>query len=98
MQLWKQKQGSEATYRNLIKIFKHAGYEQYADVVRNLVSKCYDQTNKSCDSKDHQMQTFLPPSPPPSPQYPEFPESEFVTLAVTTVQLEKHGDKGTSGE
>ena len=85
MQKWKINQGPEATYKNLIKIFKHVGCELYADKVRDLVSKCCDQTNKSCESEDHQ--TSLPPSPPLPPQLPEFPES--VTLAVNTVQLEK---------
>ena len=87
MQTWKEKQGSEATYKKLIKIFKHAGYELCADILRNLVSKCSDQTDKSSDSEDHQA-SLPPASPPPPPQLSEFPES--VTLTVTTVQLEKH--------
>ena len=87
MQKWKEKQGSEATYKNLIKIFKHAGYELYTDVVRSLVSTCSDHTDKPNDSEDKQI--FLPPSSqPPSPQLPEFPES--VTLTASIVQLEKH--------
>ena len=87
MQKWKEKQGSEATYRKLIKIFERAGYKLYADFVRSLVSTCSDQTDKPNDSEDQQI--FLPPSSqPPSPQLPEFPES--VTLTVSTVQLEKH--------
>ena len=87
MQKWKEKQGSEATYKKLIKIFKHAGYVLYADVVRSLVSTCSDQADKPNDSADQQI--FLPPSlQPPLPQLPEFPES--VTLTASTVQLEKH--------
>ena len=94
MEKWKQKQGSEATYRKLIKIFKHAGYEQCAGVIRNLISKYDNQINKSSDSEDGQTALHCLPSPPP--QLPEFPES--VTLAVTTVhcQLEKHQE--SSGE
>ena len=86
LQKWKEKQGSEATYKKLIKIFKEAGYGLYADFVRNLVSMCSDQTHKSSDSEDHQT-SLPPPSPPRSPQLPEFPES--VTLTATIVQLEK---------
>lgn len=92
MEKWKQNQGSEATYGKLIKIFKHAGYEQCAGVIRNLVSEYDNWINKSSDSKDGQ--TTLHRSPSPQPQLPEFPES--VTLAVTTVQLEKHQE--SSGE
>ena len=87
MQKWKEKQGSEATYKKLIKIFEHAGYKLYADVVKSLVSMCSDQADKPNDSADQQI--CLPPfSQPPSPQLPEFPES--VTLTASIVQLEKH--------
>ena len=90
MQKWKEKQGSEASYKKLIKVFKHAGYELCADVVRSIVSKCSDQTDKHSDSEDKQI--YLPPSSqPPSPQLPEFPES--VTLTASTVQLEKPHQK-----
>ena len=87
MQKWKEKLGSEATYKKLIKIFKHAGYELYADVVRSLVTTCSDQADKHNDSADQQI-FVSPSSQPPSPQFPEFPES--VTLTASTVQLEKH--------
>ena len=91
MQKWKEKQGSEATYKKLIKIFKHAGYIQYADFVRSLVSTCSDQTDTPNDSEDQQI--CLPPSSqPPSPQLPKFPE--FVALTASTVQLEKHHQEG----
>ena len=87
MQKWKEKQGSEATYRKLIKIFERAGYKLYADVVRSLVSTCSDQTDKPNDSANQQIN--LPPSSqPPSPQLPEFPES--ITLTASIVQLERH--------
>ena len=87
MQKWKEKQGSEATYRKLIKIFERAGYKLYADFVRSIVSKCSDQADKPDDSADQQI--FRPPSSqPPLPQLPEFPES--VTLTASIVQLEKH--------
>ena len=87
MQKWKEKQGSETTYRKLIKIFERAGYELYADDVRSIMSKCSDQADKPDDSAD--QQNFRPPSSQtPLPQLPEFPES--VTLTASTVQLEKH--------
>lgn len=36
LEKWKQINGSDATYNNLIKVFKEAGYQAYADFVRNL--------------------------------------------------------------
>ena len=82
------KQGSEATYKNLIKIFKHAHNKQCADAVRNLVSMCdSDQIDKFSDYKDYQPS---PPLSPPLPQLPEFPENAFLT--ATTVQLEKESE------
>ena len=92
MQKWKEKQGSEATYRKLIKIFERAGYKLYADFVRSLVSKCSDQADNPNYSEDQQI--FLPVSlQPSSPQLPEFPES--ITLTASTVQLEKHHQEST---
>ena len=40
LQLWKQKLGDEATYRNLIDVFETAGYKNYADMVRSIIGKC----------------------------------------------------------
>ena len=34
--MWKQAHGPEATYINLIGVFEHAGYRDYADTVRKL--------------------------------------------------------------
>ena len=87
MQKWKEKQGSEATYKKLIKIFEHAGYKLYADFIKSLVSTCSDQADKPNDSADQQIR-LSSSSQSPSPQLPEFPES--VTLTASTVQLEKH--------
>ena len=36
--MWKQRLGSRATYGNLIDVFEHAGYKQYAEVVRKVVT------------------------------------------------------------
>ena len=35
--LWKQRNGSKATYNRLISIFEQAGYKGYADNIRRLV-------------------------------------------------------------
>ena len=35
---WKQTKGHDATYNNLIRVFEVAGYRDYADAVRNIVT------------------------------------------------------------
>lgn len=39
METWKQKLGSNATYGNLIGVFKNAGYQGYADTVYNVLKE-----------------------------------------------------------
>ena len=36
LEKWKQKLGSTATYSNLIGVFKRAGYQGYAEVVKQV--------------------------------------------------------------
>lgn len=36
LEKWKQKSGADATYNNLIRVFELAGYQGYAEIVRNL--------------------------------------------------------------
>ena len=35
---WKQREGDAATYRNLIGVFEKAGYPEFADTVRDIIS------------------------------------------------------------
>ena len=42
LQKWKQKFGSKATYRNLISVFRRAGYEGYAEHVYKILGKLTD--------------------------------------------------------
>ena len=37
LQKWKQKQGSNATYRNLISVFERAGYKGYVEEVYKVL-------------------------------------------------------------
>lgn len=37
MKKWKEKCGASATYRNLIGVFEHAGYQNYADEIRHNI-------------------------------------------------------------
>ena len=39
LEKWKQRQGGEATYRNLIGVFEYAGHKLLADTVHKLASK-----------------------------------------------------------
>lgn len=36
LRMWKQTNGDNATYQNLIKVFERAGHRQYATAVRNI--------------------------------------------------------------
>lgn len=94
---WKQNLGSNATYNNLIGVFKRAGYQEFADTVRKLVPQI------SCHLTDYftddKLFAALPPSPPPLPQLPVFPEPEPVsslplTTAVAAVLIEEEHQQG----
>ena len=37
LQIWKQKLGSRATYRELIGVFERAGYRNYVDTIHEVV-------------------------------------------------------------
>ena len=39
MEIWKQRNGSHATYNNLIGLFELARHLDYADTVRNIIGK-----------------------------------------------------------
>ena len=39
MEVWKQRHGSSATYKNLFHVFQRAGYQDYADIVRKIIGK-----------------------------------------------------------
>lgn len=71
MEKWKQKLGSKATYNNLIKAFKRAGYKIYADTVIGLVKIM--QTNSN-DSNSNTIDQTPPPSKQSLSQLPVFPE------------------------
>ena len=50
LKLWKQKFGSNATYRTLIRAFERAGYKQYADQVKQVIQpQDSDTDDSSCD-------------------------------------------------
>ena len=55
---WKQKLGSSATYSNLIGLFERAGYQNYADTVRNIHGK-FLVKRSSCEVDNGPSQQHL---------------------------------------
>ena len=43
LEKWKQTLGSNATYNNLIGVFKRAGYQGYADTVYKVIGKFFQE-------------------------------------------------------
>ena len=70
--IWKERLGSEATYRKLIDIFEHAGYRNYADLVKSLICDAESEGDDSSDYEEPipQPDTYphLKPSPLSSPK------------------------------
>ena len=88
LQTWKQRNGSKATYRKLIKIFERAGYKRYADDVRMLAHDSDSETDdSSVNGEEHspveQPSTYPPCDPQKIPQpssvKPEATEAYVVT-------------------
>ena len=68
MHIWKQRNGSKATYSKLIEIFKRAGYRNYADELRTLAQFSDSEgDNSSSSGEEHsqmeQPQTYPTPKP-----------------------------------
>ena len=60
MYTWKQRNGSKATYSELVEIFEQAGYKVYADEVRRIAQLSDSETGDSSGSgEEHpQPQTY----------------------------------------
>ena len=88
MQKWKQTLGSGATYNNLIKVFKQAGYENYAKIVKDLVMK------------NVQKDTTIGQTPPPHseqqlPVFPEFKQPPSYATAAGAKVVKEDYELGT---
>ena len=59
LQKWKQKHGTEATYNNLIQVFKKAEYKDYAVFVKSLANDVQTETEHSNRNAINQT----PPTP-----------------------------------
>ena len=80
MQKWKQRNGSEATYSKLIKIFERAGYKNLADEVRKLTKASDSETDDSSGSGEEQSQTEQPQT------YPPYKQQSLSQLPPATLQ------------
>ena len=92
MQKWKQKLGTKATYNSLIKVFKQAGYETYAEFVESLVKNM--QTDTEDSNRNAINQSPPPPLQPPLPVFPsefeQFSESPYATAAGVKILQEDY--------
>ena len=55
---WKQRNGSKATYCELIEIFERAGYKSYADEVRRIAQLSDSEADDSSGSGEEQPKTY----------------------------------------
>ena len=62
MHTWKKRNGSNATYSKLIKIFEQADNKNYADEVRKISEVSESEEDSSCSGEEHsqmdQPQTY----------------------------------------
>ena len=91
LQKWMQRFGSNATYNNLIGVFERAGFQEYADIVRNVIQQSFvycPKTNISFPD-DETLPVSTPQSP--LPQLPVFPQLEpmksYIPVSESTVIL-----------
>ena len=68
LEKWKQKLGSNATYNNLIGVFKCAGYQGYADTVYKVFGKFFQEIFLSVKGLYLVTILSLPTGDPPTSQ------------------------------
>ena len=100
LHIWKERNGSKATYTKLIKIFEHAGYKSYADEVRRIAHISNSDTDDSSGSEEEehpqieQPQTypdFKPHALPKVPQPMTSTESTEVYVMVEEENVQELG-------
>ena len=98
LEKWKQLNGVKATYSNLISVFERAGYQSYANKVKEIVKQlCSEVSGDSdIDDKPSPASHF---SPPPPPELPVFPApTQYIVLSSadldsSDVPLQPHIDR-----
>ena len=58
MYAWKQRNGSKATYSDLMVIFERAGYRSYADELRRIAELSDSEADDSSGSGEEQPKTY----------------------------------------
>ena len=97
LNIWKQNNGSKATYSSLITIFEQAGYLHYANEVRKIAQRSANDGETGGSGEDY-LQKVQPPTyptykpQPPSQLPPEPPNSTEAYVIVD----EEHLPKGES--
>ena len=90
---WKQRNGTKATYRRLIRVFEQAGYQGYADEVRRIAQLSDSETDDSSGSGEEQSQPEQPTYPPTKnlealPQVlPNIPNATETYVTITDESL-----------
>ena len=68
LEKWKQLNGDNATYYNLIVVFERAGHQEYADKVKEIL--CSEKVSDSEISRPLTPPFHMPPPPPELPVFP----------------------------
>ena len=94
LQEWRRKLGAKATYNNLIKVFKQADYNYYADFIESLVHDMPTDTEHSNRNAINQT-----PPPPLIPVYPseseQFTESPLYAAVAGVKLIDEDYEPGT---
>ena len=93
--MWKQKSGSNATYKNLINVFERAGHQDYADKVKQMLasevisSGIVDGTSSTTAHSPKQL-------PELKREFPSLESTKVTasTTTTTTVIIEKEHQQG----
>ena len=68
MHIWKQRNGTKATYNRLIKIFERAACKHYADEVKNIMQISDTESEESSGSGEENCKLEQPEAYPPYQQ------------------------------
>ena len=98
LHIWKERNGSKATYTKLIKIFEQAGYKSYVDEVRKIAHISNSDTDGSGEEEYPQIeqpQTYPDYKPHQVPQSTTAPKSTEVYVMVEEENIQELGKYST---
>ena len=79
LHIWKERNGSKATYTKLIKIFEQAGYKSYADEVRRIAHISNSDTDDSSGSGEEEYPQIEQPQ-----TYPDYKQHALFQIPQPT--------------